>query len=93
MDGNIVLVGFMGAGKSSVGRVLARRRENLGDRPALLGGDHGIRLDEATPEPAGQEPPDRRFTCPHETHQDDVIPHAVQPITYLRTVALAEARR
>ena len=25
MDGNIVLVGFMGAGKSSVGRVLARR--------------------------------------------------------------------
>jgi shikimate kinase len=25
MDGNVVLVGFMGAGKSSVGRVLARR--------------------------------------------------------------------
>jgi shikimate kinase len=25
MDGNVVLIGFMGAGKSSVGRVLARR--------------------------------------------------------------------
>ena len=25
MDGNIILVGFMGAGKSSVGRMLARR--------------------------------------------------------------------
>src|SRR6266850_7224822 len=55
---------------------LALRGEDLGDGAPLLGGDHVVGLDEATPEPPGQEPADRRLARSHESHEDNVVTHA-----------------
>src|SRR5712692_4747142 len=54
---------------------LALRGEDLGDGAPLLGRDHVVGLDEAAPEPPGEEPPDRRLACSHESHEDNVVGH------------------
>ena len=57
MTANIILVGFIGAGKSSVGRILARR---LGrcfvETDEMIAGREGVSVPDILPRPAGARP-------------------------------------
>src|SRR5713101_4837896 len=79
---------------------LALRGEDLGDGAPLLGGDHVVGLEEAAPEPLGQDAPDRRLARSHETHKDHIVIHVTghriigsRRYPYRCTVAAAGARR
>src|SRR5436309_7729710 len=52
---------------------LTRLGEDLGDRATLAGRDHVVGLDEAPPEPSGEQPTTHRFSGTHESHQHDVV--------------------
>src|SRR5712692_623343 len=79
---------------------LALRGEDLGNGAPLLGGDHVVGLDEAAPEPLGQDAPDRRLARSHESHENHIVIHVTghritgsRRYPYRCTVTAAGARR
>src|SRR5262249_48148818 len=51
---------------------LPPRLEDLRDGAALAGRDHGVGLDEAAPQAAGEQAPDRGLAGSHEADEDHV---------------------